>query len=457
MKKFWKSCMIAVLALAGVCIMGVGIMFFTSTCPPQGPWPMPPWCEGGGAIPPIPENLPSIVSTQAAAPFAPTPTPFVYVLPQEYMQIFSSSEWEQNPSLPSGFMIGHTFMDVYTTDLFQTYLEPTLDSMRASKGTWVVYDNYWSYQSLEPPIIVPFPETQGFRNATSDEICKMVQETHARGMKFALMTELNFDIARGEWQGWDQNTDFWQQSQQLLAEKGDNLPANAEWWDAWFESYGTFLSEQANTAKQCDVDMLVIGKQIDGAVRTGNADRWRELIAQTRKIYSGPLSYAAYTDQNYSQASEFPYDDLDYIIIYLYNNVSDAENPTLPELVESFERFNDKQFEPLSRMYNKPVIFLTPFQSRDHGARQDWFEPAAPAPEVGQDLLIQAQMYEALFQSIQDEDWVAGVWTWGYWWRNDFDIIWQSGDASFNKSSSVRNKPAMWIIQKWANGIGNAP
>ena len=65
-------------------------------------------------------------------------------------------------------------------------------------------------------------------------------------------------------------------------------------------------------------------------------------------------------------------------------------------------------------------------------------------------------MYEALFQSIQDKDWVAGVWTWGYWWRDDF-INHEAGDASFEKSSTVRNKPAMWIIQKWAAGIGKTP
>ena len=457
MKKGLTTCLVIVLVLACLCIAGVGFMLFSNFCPPQGPWPMPPWCDGSAAVPPVPENLLSITLTQEEDPFVPTATPFVYELSPEDVQVFSGSEWEQEPTLPSDFMIGHTFMDIYTNGLFQAYLESTINSMQDSRATWVVYDNYWSYQSFEPPIIAPYPKTEGFRNAAPEEICKMVQETHARGMKFALMTELTFDIARGEWQGWDQNTDFWQQSQQLLAAKSDDLPANTEWWDAWFESYGTFVFEQARTAKQCNVDMLVIGKQIDGAVKTGNADRWRELIVQTRAIYPGPLSYAAWTDQNYSQASEFPYDALDYIIIYLYNNVSDAENPSLSELIGSFERFNDKQFEPLSRQYDKPVIFLTPFQSRDHGAQQAWFEPADVSPNVGEDFLIQASLYDAFFQAIQDEDWVAGVWTWGYWWRDDFNTVWQPGDASFNKSSSVRNKPAMWIIQKWSEGIGTTP
>lgn len=458
MKKTTKTCLSFVLVLVGLIISCLGVMFLTNFCPPQGPWSMPPWCKNEATIMDVPtETAFQPESTKSVQLPTETPVSYVYELPQEYNRIFSKPEWEQYPTLPSDFMLGHTFMDIYTTDLFRTYLEPTLDSMRDSRATWVVYNNYWSYKSFDPPIIAPYPETQGFRNATSEEICMMVQETHVRGMKFALMTELTFDIARGEWQDWDHQSDFWQQSQQLLAEKGDNIPANNEWWDAWFESYGAFVFNQASTAKQCNVDMLVIGKQIDGAVRIGNANHWRELIAETREIYSGPLSYAAWTDQNYSEANEFPFDALDYIIIYLYNKVSDVENPTLSELTRSFERFNDRQFELLSREYGKPIIFLTPFQSRDYGAQQVWFEPADVAPNVGEDLLIQASLYEAFFQAIQDEDWVAGVWTWGYWWRDDFDTIWQPGDASFHKSSSVRNKPAMWIIRNWAEGIGKSP
>ena len=138
-------------------------------------------------------------------------------------------------------------------------------------------------------------------------------------------------------------------------------------------------------------------------------------------------------------------------------NVSMADAPTIPDLVTSFEQFNDTQFEPLSRRYDKPIIFLTPFQSRDHGAQQVWFEPGMSSTDVGEDLLIQAMLYEAFFQAVQDEEWVAGVWTWGYWWRDDFDTQWTPGDAMFNKSSSVRNKPAVWIFEKWSEGIAPAP
>lgn len=53
-----KSSLIVVLVLAGLCIAGVAVMFFGNLCPPQGPWPMPPWCKGSVAMPNI--SMPGI-------------------------------------------------------------------------------------------------------------------------------------------------------------------------------------------------------------------------------------------------------------------------------------------------------------------------------------------------------------------------------------------------------------
>jgi hypothetical protein len=58
MNKGLKSSLIVVLVLAGLCIAGVAVMFFGNLCPPQGPWPMPPWCKGSVAMPNI--SMPGI-------------------------------------------------------------------------------------------------------------------------------------------------------------------------------------------------------------------------------------------------------------------------------------------------------------------------------------------------------------------------------------------------------------
>lgn len=46
MKKTGKSCLFILLGLILLIILGIVIMFIVRICPPAGPWPMPPWCNG---------------------------------------------------------------------------------------------------------------------------------------------------------------------------------------------------------------------------------------------------------------------------------------------------------------------------------------------------------------------------------------------------------------------------
>ena len=77
MKKGLKSCLIVGLVLVALCSVGAAIAVFSNLCPPQGPWPMPPWCQGSGlallpgnlTTPPLPVNP---ASTQDVKQFIPS-------------------------------------------------------------------------------------------------------------------------------------------------------------------------------------------------------------------------------------------------------------------------------------------------------------------------------------------------------------------------------------------------
>ncbi|MHC1782261.1 MAG: hypothetical protein AB9891_05775 [Anaerolineaceae bacterium] len=63
MKKGLLSCMVVIFVIFGLLTAGVAVMFFAKICPPQGPWPMPPWCGEGSqsfSIPVPPAELPTI-------------------------------------------------------------------------------------------------------------------------------------------------------------------------------------------------------------------------------------------------------------------------------------------------------------------------------------------------------------------------------------------------------------
>ena len=68
----------------------------------------------------------------------------------------------------------------------------------------------------------------------------------------------------------------------------------------------------------------------------------------------------------------------------------------------------------------------------------------ASAPEVGRDWNAQADLYETFFRTAADAPWFGGVITWGYWIEPFFNPKY-----SFDKSSSVRLKPASLVFRKW--------
>ncbi len=431
MKKLTKVLIFIPIFLIAVVI----VMWVFKISPPPGPWPMPPWYEGT-----ISDGLET--------------TPWKQ--PQENLDMVSGSEFLDTASVAK-IATGHTFMDIYNTYLFQNHLISTINSMQQNNASWVVYDNYNSYHQMNPPLIgsYPNPSPKTFRDALDEELETMIKTAHDKGLKFALMSELNYDVAKGPFTTWEENQTFWESSVAILTQMGENLdqPTNQQntYWDQWFVQYTKFILSNAVAAQNYGADMLIIGKQIEGAVQQGNTARWEKLIRQVREVYTGPISYAAWTSNEYTQLADAGFlSSLDYITIYMYNPIADSKNPSVAELKESFETILDRQAEYYYQKTGKKIVLLTPFQSRDFGANQEWFEPAAPAPDIQRDDLIQAKMYEALFQAIADEEYIEAVWTWGYWWLEDDFKREDGGEAGFDKSSSVRNKPAAEVIRKWS-------
>jgi len=369
--------------------------------------------------------------------------------------------WASSPVIAKpGFQKGHVIMDAggnvpaaaKSGTLWNTY-----DAMKEDGGEYVAYDYYWAYANTSAPGIVDEATFGSGYAADESSIGLMADEAHRRGLKFTLYTELEWTVMPGEYPTGDNDAymkyqeNKWTSGQKTVQEMGDRLfrnpsdPAANAYWDRWFSQFGAFMMKSATIAQEHNIEMLALGKQIDGAMIPANEQRWRALIADVRKVYSGKLTQVLFTNEWSDHASRITWaDDLDVITIYYYNRFSDAERPSVDELAASMIGFNRNQFDPLYERYRKPLIFLLPFQSRDHAAAQQWFEPMATAPSVRQDLTGQADLYEAFFRSTRDEPWLAGVYTWGYWIEPGFNP-----QYSFEKSSTVRNKPASLVVRRW--------
>lgn len=510
------------LVLMVLIIAAIAGMAAVGFCPPAGPWPQPPWCSSPGQPPSVsglsfaqttpygeapvvrsgtamtvPVEI-SIPATQDAvsltlkgqqyplekvtdyyyrhpgvAVVAGEPVRFSVTSGDKTTAVITTTistnttlraglPWTSTKAISKpGFQNGHVIMDaggMIITPLRQDRLDPTYAAMQEDGGEWFSYDYYWTYGNYTAPEILDEGPLISDHTTTGD-LAKMAQQVHARGMKFFLLTELEWNLLPGEREnlGWDEFfaklNEKWDKGGKFDTEMGRRLTEHPEdpevqaYWDRWFDEFTPFMLTSAEIAEKNNIEMLSLGKQLNGAMNKNNEQRWRSLIKKVRSVYHGKITQTVYCHEStsFDGGLDMPwFDELDYITIYYYNTFSDKEHPSVDELAASMESFNRKQFDPFYAKYKKPLIFIVPFQSRDHAARQDWFEPLASSPSVGQDLTGQADLYEALGQSTMDEPWLAGVYTWGYWIEPGFNPKY-----SFEKSSSVREKPASLVIRRW--------
>jgi len=200
-------------------------------------------------------------------------------------------------------------------------------------------------------------------------------------------------------------------------------------FELWFAEYRRWLLHYARMAELYDVDLLVIGTELGGL--TGHEDAWRALIRDLRRIYRGPLTYAAHWDKEFESLAFW--DELDYIGVNFYFPLAApgeqprADSPRVRELVE--------KLAALSRRHGKPILFTeVGYPAAATGAAQPWVESGA----LDNDL--QRRCYEVVFEAFYDQPWFAGL----YWWK------WPS--SGWGQPSGVTfvplDKPALAVVER---------
>jgi len=194
--------------------------------------------------------------------------------------------------------------------------------------------------------------------------------------------------------------------------------------EKWFEQYGSFIERYAKLAVEIHVDLFCVGGEF---VRMSPYDKqWRKIIANVRRVYPGPVTYAANFGEEF-QNLKF-WDALDYIGLQEYYPLpNDLSTAALMEKVQAVQE-----------RFHKPVIFTeVGFPSAPGGNRHPWQDgkPGRADPQ------LQARSYRAIFQAFYDKPWFEGM----YWWKVGTNGIGGSGDSSL----TPWDKPAMQVVRKW--------
>jgi hypothetical protein len=208
-------------------------------------------------------------------------------------------------------------------------------------------------------------------------------------------------------------------------------------WEAWFAAYTPFALHYAALAEEIHAETFCIGNELTHSVK--QEKRWRMLIAETRKLYHGRLTYGANLDEVY----DVPFwDALDVIGISAYFPLSQEDSPSEAALEKGWAPIVAK-LGKLSARLRRPVLFTElGYSSRDGAAAEPWKERGSRL-----NTEVQAAAYDAFFHAVWPQRWFAGV----YFWK------WESypeHDDGTHIAYSIEHKPAAEVVRRYFEGLG---
>ena len=178
-------------------------------------------------------------------------------------------------------------------------------------------------------------------------------------------------------------------------------------WARWWSAYRRYLLHHALLARWSGADLFCAGVELS---KTAGRPEWRRLIADVRRFYPGPVTYASNWGADLDAVGFW--DLLDYAGVDSYDPLSASPRATPAELAAG-ARGRVARLADLSRRTGKPVLLTeVGFAAR----KAAWTAPHEEGGEPSE--ADQAAAYRALFGALFGEDgggrppWLAGTFVW---------------------------------------------
>jgi len=191
---------------------------------------------------------------------------------------------------------------------------------------------------------------------------------------------------------------------------GEVNMSDDETWDLWFSNYKDLILHYAKLAESNKIEIFCIGTELAHA--TVFEAKWRNLIGEIRKVYSGQLTYAANFDEEYENIKFW--DALDFIGVQAYFSLSQKNNPSTDEMATNWSA-HLKSIEQIHKKFDKPVLFTEiGYRSTEDAAIEPWKWPQENKDAISS-AATQAKCYEAFFKSAWNMPWLAGAYFWKWY------------------------------------------
>lgn len=207
------------------------------------------------------------------------------------------------------------------------------------------------------------------------------------------------------------------------------LPSNRP---AWFKSYRKFLAHYAAMAQAERVELFVVGTELFSLTTAIDAPWWHLLIADTRRAYSGPITYAA----NWYDFWKIDFwRKLDYIGI-------DGYFP-IPGETPAAQKRSWLMYLPVLRAVaaatGKRVLFTEVGLSAQKGAN---LRPWDYGTFGRTDMHTQQLYFQSFLEVFDKERYFAGFLQWA--WEPD-----TSSGGPNDPSMTVQGKPALDVLKDY--------
>ncbi|MGC4067234.1 MAG: hypothetical protein QM784_21850 [Polyangiaceae bacterium] len=261
----------------------------------------------------------------------------------------------------------------------------TMHEIKGMGGNWVSLTPFGRVYGLTPTGISHRFEAPIDENRKA--VAAAVAQAHAEGLRVLLVPDLW--VENGEWRG-------------LIAPKTD------AGWQRWAKAYLDFVTTWAQVAEQSQVNLLAVGVELRSWVTTRRAAEFLPIIEQVRRVYHGPLTYAANWDDVHDTVI---WGHLDVIGINAFYPLARRENASDRELLTKAARVATETGKLASR-WGKPVVFTEfGYTTRKDPALKPWEWPEH-LKSVSIDEADQARAYRAILRAFMPQPWFMGMFVW---------------------------------------------
>lgn len=429
-----------IIVLLIIVFLGVLVMYFTKICPPAGPWPTPPWCASSSSGDFVYRHLDYLKPPEKAQKNFQlgVGTMDIWGNPHLFMNLGEDTVTNYEKTLQR---IGQIGSKIY----FFT------DFINLSQGT--------SIQILDKET---FPATYNIPQA---DLKKVVDAAKANGQERIIMLT-NLSDTSNEIEGFISGADKAGGVKDMLMGRlfkeftenkagltsAENLKSfNQEQWQEFLENYRTAMVNQAKKAESAGVTDFIInaGDVIIDYYYSGNlSDYWLSVRGEVKKVFSGRVGFFGYPDV----LIKTDLTDYDFVVVYFDANgdkdaraIFSGDGSEIENLKSAWKKYFSRDF--WNKIKAEKILLLT-IPSYQGARTGGWIEPGAYHDDLNKDYAEQANLYESLFETANENKKVDDIISYGYWWSPN--IYPQGKSFRTDLSHSIRNKDAENVFYYWA-------